>query len=183
MAGGDDPLLSAAQMIGGFHEVLPLRGAERAVMLDLVTARFVITVLITGWRAARYPENREYIMRNNGLAWAGLRRIMSVVDLFSVNAFIPGQVELDPHEARMVEQRTRLLGPAYRLMYQKPLHFVRGEGVWLYDADGRRYLDTYNNVVSLGHCHPDVVEAITRQVATLCTNTRYLHETILELAE
>ncbi|MBB3955752.1 aspartate aminotransferase family protein [Novosphingobium sediminicola] len=108
---------------------------------------------------------------------------MSVVDLSSVNAFIPGQVELDPHEARMVEQRTRLLGPAYRLMYQKPLHFVRGEGVWLYDADGRRYLDTYNNVVSLGHCHPDVVEAITRQVATLCTNTRYLHETILKLAE
>ncbi|NKJ02832.1 aminotransferase class III-fold pyridoxal phosphate-dependent enzyme [Novosphingobium sp. SG707] len=108
---------------------------------------------------------------------------MSVVDLSSVNAFIPGQVELDPHEAHMVEQRTRLLGPAYRLMYQKPLHFVRGEGVWLYDADGRRYLDTYNNVVSLGHCHPDVVEAITRQVATLCTNTRYLHETILELAE
>lgn len=108
---------------------------------------------------------------------------MSVVDLSSVNAFIPGQVELDPHEARMVEQRTRLLGPAYRLMYQKPLHFVRGEGVWLYDADGRRYLDTYNNVVSLGHCHPDVVEAITGQVATLCTNTRYLHETILELAE
>ena len=83
----------------------------------------------------------------------------------------------------MIEQRDRLLGPAYRLMYQKPLHFVRGEGVWLYDADGRAYLDTYNNVVSLGHCHPDVVAAITRQVATLCTNTRYLHETILELAD
>lgn len=108
---------------------------------------------------------------------------MTVIDRSSINAFIPGQVELDPHEAHMVEQRGRLLGPAYRLMYQKPLHFVRGEGVWLYDADGRRYLDTYNNVVSLGHCHPDVVEAITRQVATLCTNTRYLHETILELAE
>ena len=108
---------------------------------------------------------------------------MTTMDLSSVNAFIPGQVELDEHEASMVEQRNRLLGPAYRLMYQKPLHFVRGEGVWLYDADGRPYLDTYNNVVSLGHCHPDVVEAITKQAATLCTNTRYLHETILELAD
>ncbi len=108
---------------------------------------------------------------------------MTVVDLSAVNAFIPGQVELDANEARMIDRRNRLLGPAYRLMYQKPLHFVRGEGVWLYDADGRRYLDAYNNVVSLGHCHPDVVEAITRQVATLCTNTRYLHETILELAD
>jgi 4-aminobutyrate aminotransferase-like enzyme len=108
---------------------------------------------------------------------------MTFVDTSSVNAFIPGQVELDAREARLIEQRDRLLGPAYRLMYQKPLHFVRGEGVWLYDADGRAYLDTYNNVVSLGHCHPDVVAAITRQVATLCTNTRYLHETILELAD
>lgn len=108
---------------------------------------------------------------------------MTFVDVSSVNAFIPGQAKLDEHEERMIEQRDRLLGPAYRLMYQKPLHFVRGEGVWLYDPDGRRYLDTYNNVVSLGHCHPDVVEAITKQVATLCTNTRYLHETILELAD
>ena len=76
---------------------------------------------------------------------------MTFVDTSSVNAFIPGQVELDAREARLIEQRDRLLGPAYRLMYQKPLHFVRGEGVWLYDADGRAYLDTYNNVVSLGH--------------------------------
>ncbi|CDO34677.1 aspartate aminotransferase family protein [Novosphingobium sp. KN65.2] len=108
---------------------------------------------------------------------------MTIVDMSSVNAFVPGRAELTAHQASMIEQRDRLLGPAYRLMYQKPLHFVRGEGVWLYDPDGRRYLDTYNNVVSLGHCHPDVVEAITKQVATLCTNTRYLHETILELAD
>ena len=73
---------------------------------------------------------------------------MITVDKWSHNAFVPGQAELDAHETAMIEQRTRLLGPAYRLMYQKPLHFVRGEGVWLYDADGRRYLDTYNNALS-----------------------------------
>ena len=75
MADGADPLLSAAEIIGGFHEVLPLYKAEQAVLLDLITARFMITVLITEWRAARYPENREYIMRNNGLAWAGLNHL------------------------------------------------------------------------------------------------------------
>ncbi|NOW48536.1 Ser/Thr protein kinase RdoA (MazF antagonist) [Novosphingobium sp. SG751A] len=75
MADGADPLLSAAEIIGGFHEVLALRKAEQAVLLDLITARFMITVLITEWRAARYPENREYIMRNNGLAWAGLNHL------------------------------------------------------------------------------------------------------------
>jgi Ser/Thr protein kinase RdoA (MazF antagonist) len=55
--------------------LLPLTKAEQAVLLDLVAARLVITVLITEWRAARYPENRQYIMRNNGLAWAGLEHL------------------------------------------------------------------------------------------------------------
>ncbi|WP_375195186.1 phosphotransferase [Sphingobium sp.] len=75
MANGDDPLLSAAEMIGAYDAVLPLREEERAVLLDLLSARLVITVLITEWRAARYPENSAYIMRNNGLAWAGLEHI------------------------------------------------------------------------------------------------------------
>jgi 4-aminobutyrate aminotransferase-like enzyme len=68
-------------------------------------------------------------------------------------------------------------------MYEHPLHIVRGEGAWLIDPDGRRYLDVYNNVASLGHCHPAVTEAICAQARTLATNTRYLHDTILELAE
>jgi len=75
------------------------------------------------------------------------------------------------------------MGPAYRLFYDRPLHFVRGEGVWLYDADGRKYLDMYNNVPHVGHCHPRVVEAICRQAETLNTHTRYLHENVVNLAE
>ena len=105
------------------------------------------------------------------------------VDLTMANAFIPGKVALSASEQALVERRARLLGPAYRLMYDRPLHIVRGEGVWLYDADGKPYLDVYNNVASLGHCHPAVVEAIARQAAVLATNTRYLHEIILDYAE
>lgn len=83
----------------------------------------------------------------------------------------------------MIARRQRLLGPAYRLFYQQPVQFVRGEGVWLYDPAGHRYLDAYNNVASVGHCHPHVVEAIARQAAVLNTHTRYLHETVLDYAE
>ena len=83
----------------------------------------------------------------------------------------------------LMERRARVLGPAYRLFYDTPLHPVRGEGVWLYDADGRRYLDAYNNVASVGHCHPHVVEAIARQAGVLNTHTRYLHEGVLDYAE
>ena len=107
----------------------------------------------------------------------------STTDLNMVNAYIPGRAHLAPVTAAMIERRDALLGPAYRLMYEHPLHIVGGEGVWLIDPEGRRYLDVYNNVASLGHCHPAVTEAICRQVRTLATNTRYLHDTILELAE
>ncbi|PZD67517.1 aspartate aminotransferase family protein [Pantoea ananatis] len=107
----------------------------------------------------------------------------STTDLNMVNAYIPGQVDVGPVTAAMIQRRDALLGPAYRLMYEHPLHIVRGEGVWLIDPEGRRYLDIYNNVTSLGHCHPAVTEAICQQVQTLATNTRYLHDTILELAE
>lgn len=85
--------------------------------------------------------------------------------------------------ASLVERRERLLGPGNPLFYDNPLHLVRGEGVWLYDADGRRYLDCYNNVPCAGHCHPHVVEAVARQAGLLNTHTRYLHETILDYAE
>ena len=81
----------------------------------------------------------------------------------------------------LIARRSRLLGPAYRLFYDQPVQFVRGEGVWLYDAAGHRYLDAYNNVASVGHCHPHVVQAIARQAAVLNTHTRYLHETVLDL--
>ncbi|WP_372885165.1 aspartate aminotransferase family protein [Shimia sp.] len=67
--------------------------------------------------------------------------------------------------------------------YRQPVHVARGEGVWLWDRDGRRYLDCYNNVPHVGHCHPRVVEAIASQAATLNTHTRYVHDLILDYGE
>lgn len=83
----------------------------------------------------------------------------------------------------LLARRERLLGKNMSLFYEEPAHIVRGEGVWLWDAGGRRYLDCYNNVPHVGHCHPRVVEAIARQAATLNTHTRYLHEGILDYVE
>jgi len=83
----------------------------------------------------------------------------------------------------LIRRRDRVMGPAYRLFYDEPVHLVRGKGVWLVDDEGRKYLDCYNNVASVGHCHPRVVEALKRQASTLNTHTRYLHENVVEYAE
>ena len=100
-----------------------------------------------------------------------------------INAFTPGSGHLSPGDEALAERRARLLGPAYRLFYETPVHLVQGRGVHLYDTAGRAYLDCYNNVASVGHAHPRVVEAMAAQAARLATHTRYLHETVLELAE
>lgn len=83
----------------------------------------------------------------------------------------------------LTERRARLMGPNVPTFYQNPVHIVRGEGVWLWDADGKRYLDCYNNVAHVGHCHPKVVQAIAHQAATLNTHTRYHHELVLDYIE
>lgn len=75
------------------------------------------------------------------------------------------------------------MGASYRHFFENPLYLVRGEGVWLYDSEGRQYLDCYNNVPSVGHCHPKVIEALSKQAAELNTHTRYLHHTVIEYAE
>lgn len=101
-----------------------------------------------------------------------------------INAFDPQAAQgMSDDDRRLIERRARLLGPAYRLFYANPLHVVKGQGVWLYDPDGKAYLDVYNNVASVGHCHPHVVEALARQSAVLNTHTRYLTDGILDYAE
>ena len=85
--------------------------------------------------------------------------------------------------AALVEDRDRRLGPSLSLSYRRPLHIVRGRGSWLYDSEGQPFLDCVNNVAHVGHSHPRVNEAARRQMAALNTNTRYLHEAILEYTE
>lgn len=78
------------------------------------------------------------------------------------------------------ERRQRLMGPHVTTFYRDPVHLARGQGVWLWDRAGRKYLDCYNNVPHVGHCHPHVVDAIAKQAATLNTHTRYIHDGVLD---
>ena len=83
----------------------------------------------------------------------------------------------------LAARRDQALGAGAPLFYDRPLHIVRGEGVYLFDDAGRRYIDMYNNVPCVGHANPHVVEAMSRQQATLNVHSRYLHEGIVAFAE
>lgn len=92
-------------------------------------------------------------------------------------------VELNPATAALLARRDRVLGPSYRLFYREPIAIESGKGVWLKGLDGRDYLDAYNNVPVIGHSHPAVTEAVTKQLSTLNTHTRYLTEPVVDYSE
>lgn len=101
-----------------------------------------------------------------------------------INAFDAGNAQrLDARTRDLVERRQRVLGQPYRMFYDEPVHFHHASGVRLYDAQGNAYLDAYNNVPCVGHCHPRVVAAIAEQAARLNVHTRYLDEAIIAYAE
>jgi 4-aminobutyrate aminotransferase-like enzyme len=178
----------------GYASVTPFLDDEIAVLPDLLLARWATTAVISAWRVRSYPENAEYITGWDAGVWAMLNayRDMGLAAFQrKVREAMNAATQADRPVPRatgsfdgLVERREHLLGSAISpLTYDRPLHLVRGRGAWLYDVDGRAYLDCYNNVPVVGHSHPRVVEAIARQAATLNTNARYLHGAALELAE
>jgi 4-aminobutyrate aminotransferase-like enzyme/Ser/Thr protein kinase RdoA (MazF antagonist) len=82
----------------------------------------------------------------------------------------------------ILKERSTHIGRNLSVSYRKPLSIARGHRQYLYDQNGQRYLDCYNNVPHVGHSHPNVVRAAQRQMAVLNTNTRYLHENLVRYA-
>jgi 4-aminobutyrate aminotransferase-like enzyme/Ser/Thr protein kinase RdoA (MazF antagonist) len=180
------PLPAASMVLEGYALNHPLQAEEVEVLYDLIAARLAVTVLVHAWRrrheqpGARVPDEAD-----------GASAGQSLQDLLSLDRAALTRKwhetartgHAAPEPAADPARRARLMGAGAELFYEKPLHLVRGAGVWMYDPQGRAYLDVYNNVPHVGHAHPAVVSAIQAQTAILATHTRYLHGNILEYAE
>lgn len=105
------------------------------------------------------------------------------VGILESNSFDVANLDSLKGDLHDLVARRKVLGPCYRLFYQKPLHLVRGVGTRLFDADGVEYLDMYNSIPSIGHSNSVITEAVTKQLQLLNTHTRYVHENILNYAE
>jgi 4-aminobutyrate aminotransferase-like enzyme/Ser/Thr protein kinase RdoA (MazF antagonist) len=178
----DDVFRVGRIALDGYASRLPLERDELTVFGHLVAARLAMIVAISAWRVRRYPENAEYIQAEDGDSWA----LLELFDRLGPDAVATELGAPRPlvATADLARRRAETLGVLLTpLTYSQPVHTVRGEGVWLYDADGNRLLDAYNNVPVVGHCHPRVTEAIVRQTRTLNTHARYLYEPLIELAE
>jgi 4-aminobutyrate aminotransferase-like enzyme/Ser/Thr protein kinase RdoA (MazF antagonist) len=181
---GEDELFSAAAALrDGYERVTPLEQEELDVLGDVVAARQAATAIIAAWRTHLYPENAAYLDSWSMGVWA----ILEIYEDLGREEFarrLGARSHVAATTEELVRRRNEAVGTAISpLTYREPLHLVRGEGPWLYDAAGRRYLDAYNNVPVAGHGHPRVTEAVARQSRLLNTNMRYLHGSAIELAE
>lgn len=178
LSGRPAELSLAEEVVAGYAEVTPLEPDERALLADLMAGRYAASVLITAWRTREHgwapPIDDEAFAQLDALLTAGLDTVATRFEAAPLVAVRP--------TAALAAARRRSFG-GQELSYDEPLHLVRGDGVVLRAADGRRYLDAYNNVPVLGHSHPAVVAAASAQLATLNTNSRYLQDAPVELAE
>lgn len=178
----DDVFRAARLALDGYQSRLPLEPLELELLGDLVAARFAAIVAISAWRTRRYPENARYIQAWDNDSWP-LLALLDELGPERVAAELGAKTPRVPDE-ELAERRGRATGAILtRLTYARPVHVVRGEGVWLFEPDGSRMLDAYNNVPVVGHCHPRVTEAVVRQTRLLNTHARYLYEPLVELAE
>jgi 4-aminobutyrate aminotransferase-like enzyme/Ser/Thr protein kinase RdoA (MazF antagonist) len=181
--GSSSPMEEAAEIVAGYHDALPLTDAELEVLYSLICTRLCVSVTNSAYQRHVAPEN-AYLQISDQPAWQLLERLSRVEAREALEIFrrACGMPAWRP-ENDIRSSRQRHLSPNLSLAYRTPLHIVRGHMQYLYDADGREYLDAVNNVAHVGHCHPRVVEAGQRQMAVLNTNTRYLHSLVVTYAE
>jgi 4-aminobutyrate aminotransferase-like enzyme/Ser/Thr protein kinase RdoA (MazF antagonist) len=184
---GLSPIESARTLIAGYRSIQPLEEAEYEVLYDAIVARYALTLAIHAWRSRHDPDGAEKLVGYCAACAPLLEKLMSDGPERTVAAFRnaggTGPASAVKPAGDLLDRRNRVLGRQLELSYGKPVHAVKGAGVFLWEPDGSRLLDAYNNVPSVGHAHPEVVAAIARQAGQICSNTRYLHETVVAYAE
>jgi 4-aminobutyrate aminotransferase-like enzyme/Ser/Thr protein kinase RdoA (MazF antagonist) len=181
-----DELFRAGRLVlDGYQRITPLEPLELALTGELLAARAAVTIAISSFRSHRGLEDAAFAKRYNEGVARTLETLLDVGWDDAARRFGGEPVATIPGETPgLAARRDAVLGPAMEsLTYAQPIEVVSAHGVWITAADGRRYLDAYNNVPCVGHSHPRVAEAIARQSRRLTTNMRYLHPAAIELAE
>ena len=201
LLGEKNPLEAAAQVVAGYHSINPLTVTEISLLYDLISTRLAVSVSVSSERAMPPSQGKgwdwgnDYHQISAKPAWDALEKLTAIPpeDATQIlGSMCPPRRSLQAGASlnhgrlssqAILKKRKTHLNPSLSISYKNPLHIVRGMGEFLYDSEGKAYLDCVNNVCHVGHSHPRVVAALSEQAAILNTNTRYLHENIVRLAE
>ncbi|MCU1267238.1 MAG: aminotransferase class III-fold pyridoxal phosphate-dependent enzyme [Acidobacteria bacterium] len=184
----DDPLAAVAPLVAGYAREHSLSEIEINALYGLVLMRLCMSVCLAAYQHRQRPDN-DYLRISQRSIIDSLPGLAAIDWSQAAAAFHDACNQTESNQtvgnesAATLAARRKLLGPNLSIAYQEPIKIVRGSMQYLYDEDGRQYLDAYNNVAHVGHCRPRIVKVGQDQMALLNTNTRYLHDLILRYAE
>ncbi|NNF00512.1 MAG: aminotransferase class III-fold pyridoxal phosphate-dependent enzyme [Pyrinomonadaceae bacterium] len=183
--GKEDIIGAAAKIVEGYHEVCPLDEIEIEVLYWLIATRASINVCQAA-KIKHEGRNSEYSQITVKPAWDVLTRWIRINPLRfedAIRTSVGYGSRISSSIAPDIEKRSRHTSKALSLQFSEPIKMTGAAFQYMYDASGKTYLDCYNNIPQVGHCHPHVVEAGQRAMAQLNTNTRYLNDFYNEYAE
>lgn len=182
----EQPLQAAVTVLKAYHQGYNLTEQELSVLYYLIGARLSLSVTQSASKRAQGDNEHHFVSEND--AWKLLYQLLKINPVLAQNEFnlacgfpkvSPAKEELD----HLLKIRKERIGANLSISYKKPLKIIKGAFQYLYDDQGDTFIDCVNNVSHVGHCHPVVVRAMQQQAAKLNTNTRYLHDSLLEYAK
>ena len=187
MLDSEKPLEVAAEIAKGYHEKMPLTEQELSLLYYLIGGRLCISLCQSAYNYSKDSTNEHHFLTEKP-ALKLLQQLIRINPLKAHNEFrlACGFSSLikpnDKHEA-ILKERQHYIGKNLSISYAQKVKIDKGALQYLYDDQGNTFLDCVNNVSHVGHCHPAVVKAMQKQIATLNTNTRYLNDNIIEYAK
>mgnify|MGYP003631348658 FL=1 len=182
LLGGEDPFVPLLDLVDGYEEVAPLTDAEKHALFPAICMRLAVSFTISTLDSIEDPGNEHMVQYQAGVI-RSLEKMLRTTPAEAVARLTRTELPERMSKDDVLSLRHQHLGRSLSISYDEPLEIVRGRMQYLFDKDGRAYLDCVNNVCHVGHCHPHVVAAAQEQIATLNTNTRYLHDTVAQYAE
>ena len=184
LMGQEDPLKIASIYLAAYHKVFPLQKKELDLLYDLIATRLCVSVCHSA-KAKSEALDTAYILLSEKPAWALLKRWITINPHKAKTVFYEA-CGIDPlvYDAKKVQNnRSTYFSGSLALSYKNPIHFNSSAFQYLYDQNGNCFLDAYNNIPLVGHCHPEISRRISEQVRTLNTNTRYHYTQLGTYAE
>ena len=183
----EDPLSVAVSVVKGYHSKFSLEEKELSILYYLIAARLCISLTQSAYNASLNTDNAHHFITEKP-AWKLIYQLIEINPIKAYDSFnkacgFTSLIRLSDNYSEHEEKRKKLIGQNLSISYQAHLKIEKGALQYLYDDKGNTYIDCVNNVTHVGHCHPVVVRAMQKQIATLNTNTRYLNNNIIQYAE
>lgn len=185
----NEPIQTTARFIEGYCSILQLTRKEIELLAMLIPMRLIISLCNSAHRkflAQNTNEDLSYILISEKSSWTLLRKWITLNPTYIHNTFIKAAglniLNKEQEKITIAKNRNQYFSKALSLSYQNPIFFEKAAFQYMYDRDGNTYLDAYNNIPLIGHSHPRVSEAVSRQIRNLNTNTRYHYKILGDYA-